>query len=98
MDYQHEVGKPEIPICQLSPFKLYFNGEHLMATGAWANSGYIAVSGKPDKDGKFDYSTERQKLSGIGPIPAGEYWINPSEIWQNTLVKNCYIPLTVKYL
>ena len=59
-----------------------------MATGGWANASYKAVSGKPDKDRKFVYSVERQKQGGVGPIPVGEYWINPSEIWENNWAKS----------
>lgn len=36
---------------------------------------FSADSGKPGKDGAFDYSTERQKLKDIGPIPEGTYYI-----------------------
>jgi len=41
---------------------------------------YKAVSGRPLKDGSFDYSKERQKIKDQGPIPEGEYRINPQEI------------------
>lgn len=41
---------------------------------------YPAVAGKPDKDGKFDYSPERQKTPDEGPLPEGTYWINPQKI------------------
>ena len=41
---------------------------------------YSAVAGKPLMDGSFDYSKERQKIAGEGPLPEGEYWINPNEI------------------
>ena len=36
-----------------------------------------AVSGRPLADGSFDYSVARQKMGSTGPIPAGNYNINP---------------------
>jgi len=41
---------------------------------------YKAVSGRPLDDGSFDYSKERQKIKDQGPIPEGEYYINPQKI------------------
>jgi hypothetical protein len=36
-------------------------------------------------DGKlFNYSRERQKIKDQGPIPAGMYWIDPSQLVKNT--------------
>ena len=32
---------------------------------------FAAVSGKPGKDGKFDYSGARQRQRSLGPIPEG---------------------------
>ena len=43
---------------------------------------YPAVSGRAT-GGKFDYSEARQKIKDQGPIPAGEYWIQPSDLQQN---------------
>jgi RHS repeat-associated protein len=47
-----------------------------------------AVSGRPDDNGMFDYSIERQMRSDVGPIPEGRYQINLSEApdmdtWEN---------------
>ena len=41
---------------------------------------YRAVSGRPGKNGEFDYSIERQAEIDVGPIPEGSYYINPQEI------------------
>lgn len=43
---------------------------------------WTAVSGKPDERGRFSYSAERQGARSTGPIPEGEYRINPSETWE----------------
>jgi hypothetical protein len=32
----------------------------------------------------FDYSQKSQELVGVGPIPEGEYWINPAELQKNS--------------
>lgn len=42
-----------------------------------------AASGKL-LNGQFDYSKERQKIPNQGPIPEGNYWINPAELDDNT--------------
>lgn len=36
-----------------------------------------AVSGRPLANGHFDYSVARQKMGSTGPIPVGNYKINP---------------------
>lgn len=51
-----------------------------MRDGEILRFSYRAVSGRPDKGGKFDYSKKRQATKGEGPIPEGEYYINPQEI------------------
>jgi hypothetical protein len=66
------------------PVTLHFDGKFLLLRVARANEilrfSYKAVSGRPDKDGKFDYSKERQGKKNEGPIPDGKYHINPQEI------------------
>ena len=47
-----------------------------------------AVSGRPDENGQFDYSKERQMMPGIGPIPEGKYHINLNEAPDMTSWKN----------
>lgn len=63
---------------------LLFNGGFLILRVVAINQilrfSYKAVSGKPLDDGRFDYSIERQKVKNEGPIPEGEYYINPQEI------------------
>lgn len=86
--YANEVGAPTMSSCSKSPFTLQFDGKHLSAHGAWANAKYKAVSGRPNEKGEFDYSAERQKLGSVGPIPEGEYWINPSDLWENNWLRN----------
>ena len=57
---------------------LLFNGStlSLMDNGNTVFSA-PAVSGRPLADGSFDYSVARQKMGSTGPIPAGNYNINP---------------------
>jgi hypothetical protein len=56
--------------------ELMFDGGTLTMSGrSWA-----AVSGRPGAGGSFDYSPARQRLEGVGPIPAGTYWIDPAQL------------------
>lgn len=63
---------------------LMFNGSLLIFRVVEKNQilrfSYKAVSGRPLEDGSFEYSKQRQKMEKIGPIPEGEYYINPQEI------------------
>jgi hypothetical protein len=85
------VSKPSKQ-CTLdkAPFTLLFDGAWLSGGGA----SWDAVSGRPVKktvieaahdnswnvlDVVFDNSVERQKIRGVGPIPAGNYWMNICE-------------------
>lgn len=64
----------------------FFDGNRFVITQDDGNviyrQTYPAVAGKPDENGKFDYSPERQKIPNQGPIPEGTYWINPQKIIQ----------------
>jgi hypothetical protein len=66
---------------------LEFDGYQLLLKGIGPFRSYVAVSGRPDDQGGFDYTQSRQTERSSGPIPAGEYWINPSEIWTNAWYK-----------
>ncbi|MDR2881609.1 MAG: DUF2778 domain-containing protein [Azoarcus sp.] len=91
--YEKERGIPQVPMCMQSPISLRFDGASLRITGAHGHNlitSFRAVSGKPIKDKGFDYSIERQKISGQGPIPAGNYWIKPSEIWENSTFRSLH--------
>lgn len=59
--------------------ELIFDGHELRMLGAGATA-LAAVSGRPASDGRFDYSPERQRLERTGPIPEGEYWIDPRQL------------------
>jgi hypothetical protein len=52
-------------------------------TGGKRSYFYWAVSGHPSPDGRFDYSLDRQQKSQEGPIPEGDYWLQPSQMWTN---------------
>lgn len=85
-DYSHERAKPSIPQCKRSSIAVSFNGKHLTLRGK-TTATFPAVSGKRDPKLGFVYSVERQKLASVGPIPAGEYWINFEELWENAWYK-----------
>ncbi|MGH9895287.1 MAG: tlde1 domain-containing protein, partial [bacterium] len=71
-----------------SSLSLQFDGTNLTLVGAGPTAKvYPAVSGRPDKKGKFDYSAARQREQNAGPIPAGTYWVRPDEIWSNAWYK-----------
>ena len=80
--YSAERYKPKIPTCGPAPFRLRFDDHFLHATGQYL-AVFHAISGKP-VNGRFIYSTENQKIPDQGPIPESEYWIQPSEIQENT--------------
>ncbi|NML15945.1 DUF2778 domain-containing protein [Azohydromonas sp. G-1-1-14] len=77
-----------MPACARSRISLVFDGSFLRATGTKQPLMFPAVSGKRNDHGKFDYSPERQKVRNKGPIPEGEYWIQPSQLWENNWFKS----------
>jgi hypothetical protein len=81
--YAAERFDPAVPTCGKSPISLLFNGRALFGNGVRTGLLYPAVSGRPI-DGRFDYSADRQKLPNEGPIPEGRYWIQPSELQENS--------------
>jgi len=59
----------------------YYTQEKLPDGNLKLNStSFPAVSGRQKKDGTFDYSKEAQAKSSKGPLPEGDYYINPSAI------------------
>lgn len=78
-DYKSERFDPTLEQC--SKLSILFDGKTLTLQGGTSDYTYPAVSGKPAKDGTFNYSPARQKSPNAGPIPEGTYWINPDEIW-----------------
>jgi hypothetical protein len=87
-DYSSERYNPTLAHCGV--LQLMFDGKYLRMTGGSKSYSYPAVSGKPDASGQFDYSVPRQKISNVGPIPAGTYWIRPDELDDNYW--NTYVP------
>jgi Protein of unknown function (DUF2778) len=81
-NYTLERFTPKNPTCGKSIISLNFNGQQLTGSGSKNNIIYSAVSGRPNS-GKFDYSQERQKIQDQGPIPEGNYWIQPFELQEN---------------
>ncbi|SAI46918.1 Uncharacterised protein [Bordetella ansorpii] len=79
--YAAERGTPAIPACMRAPFSLHFDGQVLTIPERGLR--YPAVSGRPASSGRFDYSAARQRLANVGPIPAGQYWIDLSQMWDN---------------
>jgi len=86
--YASERGDPGVPVCQQAPVRLSFDGVLLKGSGGKLAMMYPAVSGKPNEKGQFVYTIDRQKEAKKGPIPEGEYWIQPSQIWDNAWYKN----------
>ena len=80
--YATERYDPKVPTCGLAPIRLSFDGYFLHGFGVNYSVTYPAISGKMI-NGKFDYSVESQKQQNQGPIPEGEYWVQPSEIQEN---------------
>lgn len=81
--YAAERGVPKLPTCARSALSLRFDGRFLNMQGGKRLFTYHAVSGQPDKMGTFDYSSERQHQRSGGPIPSGNYWVQPSDMWKN---------------
>ena len=66
------------------PRKILFDGKfiYIIENGKIIDK-FPAVSGRPLDDGSFDYSSERQKIGSVGPIPEGDYSIdlNATQQW-----------------
>lgn len=86
--YSEERGAPLMPACERSKISLRFDGKTLQAFGTKASLVFPAVSGKPSKKGQFEYSSERQRIPFEGPIPAGPYWVQPSQLWENNWLRS----------
>ena len=76
-----ERGTPSVPACVRAPFSLHFDGRSL--TIPQRGLRYPAVSGRRVQTHQFDYSQARQRIPDVGPIPEGQYWIDPSQMWDN---------------
>lgn len=84
--YASERYDPNLSHCRTN-LSLHFNGSALVMTNGEDTYTYPAVSGRPGQNGSFDYSVERQRAAGAGPIPEGTYWIRPDELWENAWYK-----------
>lgn len=87
-NYAEERATPKMPACSRSRIALSFDGSNLRATGSKSSTMFPAVSGKSNEKGQFEYSEERQKVPNKGPIPEGEYWVQPSQMWENNWLKS----------
>lgn len=86
--YAVERDFPSVPLCGRSPLSLIFDGKWLTASGMKTRVVFPAVSGKPNEKNQFDYSTARQSIARKGPIPEGDYWIQPNQLWENNTIKS----------
>lgn len=86
--YADERTPPRVPMCGRAKISLKFDGRTLQAIGTRKALGFPAVSGQRNNKGLFDYSVERQRVPYHGPIPAGEYWVQPSQLWENNWFKS----------
>lgn len=80
--YAHERGTPTVPQCGRAAVSIQFDERMLTLRGVRQQFTWSAVSGAADNRGNFDYSHDRQTQPNIGPIPAGDYWINPTDLWE----------------
>lgn len=87
-NYTGERYDPGVPFCGRAALSLTFDGRWLKGLGMKSAVVLPAVSGKPNEKNKFDYSPARQAIAYKGPIPEGEYWIQPDEMWENNVVKS----------
>mgnify|MGYP000921116776 CR=1 FL=1 len=80
-DYSGERGEP--PALNCGNINLLFDGFYLKLRSASADGAVIqawhARSGTKE-NGTFDYSVARQQMANLGPIPAGDYWIQPVQL------------------
>ena len=86
--YAKERADLRTPLCRRSPFLLRFNGRSLQELGSKMSMLFRAVSGKPDEKGRFDRSAQRQRIRKQGPIPAGNHWVQPSQLWDNNWLES----------
>jgi hypothetical protein len=64
------------PACSAT-VRLAFDGMTFRLYTASGMRIYVAVSGKLGAD----FSLKAQQSRGLGVIPAGEYWIDPAQLW-----------------
>ena len=81
--YKAERGEPASSSC--SDVSLLFDGYYLKLLSGTGVGGMViqawhARSGVKGSNGNFDYSLTHQKTHNHGPIPAGEYWIQPMQL------------------
>ena len=81
--YAGERYSPRLPTCGKASFSLHFDGKLLRGSGSNAAMLFSGVSGR-EINGKFDYSVARQSIPNEGPIPEGDYWIQPSQLQENS--------------
>jgi hypothetical protein len=81
--YASERYQPALPACSRSAVSLRFDGKTLIMKAGAQSPSYPAVSGRP-RNGAFIYNLDRQKEASSGPIPAGTYWIQPSQMWRRS--------------
>ena len=83
-DYSGERGEPTAVGC--GTVALLFDGYYLKLLSAVNSTTVIeawhARSGTKE-NGVFNYSVARQGIANLGPIPAGEYWIQPIQLREN---------------
>ena len=78
--YKAERGEPSGPSC--GAVSLLFDGYYLklLSGPGTVLQAWHARSGKIGSDGNFDYSPTNQATHNHGPIPQGEYWIQPMQL------------------
>ena len=82
-DYSGERTNPTVGVCSKPSgvHSLLFDAYYLkLILSGNVVQAWHARSGRKNAAGLFDYSTGNQKASFTGPIPEGQYWIQPSEL------------------
>jgi len=81
--YKDDRGEPTGPTCKSS--SLLFDGLDLLLYAGPASSGsavnsWTARSGQKTSALKFEYSVPWQFIPDFGPIPEGDYWVQPFQM------------------
>lgn len=88
--YAADRKDPPHPACP--GVRLLFDGAHIKLRFPGEKGDLVAsspaVSGKKNDKGVFTYDVDRQKQKNTGPTPEGNYWVDPSEIWENAWYKS----------
>ena len=82
-EYTHSIRRLDVLLAERGNLSLADAGVDLLFDGATltmsSGQSWPAVSGRP-VNGAFDYSPSRQRVEDVGPIPAGIYYVDPTQL------------------